>query len=331
MLMEKTKSFISGIGYYAPENILTNSDLEKIVDTSDEWITTRTGIKSRHVAENGETSSVIGIKAAEMAIKNAGIDRDNIDLVITATITPDMVFPATGCLIQEGLGLKHAGAFDLEAACSGFIYSLSIADSFISKGVYKNVLVVATETLSKITNWEDRSTCILFGDGAGAAVISKTDIENQGIINYYLRSAGEHKDLLKVHAGGSLQPASEETVKNKLHTISMIGNEVFKLAIKSMEESARNIIEEAGISMDDIDHIIPHQANIRIIKMLAKQLDCSMDKIIVNLDKYGNTSAASIPIAMAEYVENGTIKRGDKILMVAFGGGMTWGGLLLDY
>lgn len=317
------KACIRGVGFYAPERVLTNKDLEKMVDTSDEWITTRTGIKERHIAAPGETASVIGAKAARVAIENAGLKPRDIDLIITNTITPDMPFPNTSALIADILDIRHAGVFDIEAACSGFIYGLSIASQYIKTGEYNNVLVVSSEILSRITDWQDRSTCVLFGDGAGAAVVSESR-SGSAILATSLGGDGAYRDLLYLPAGGSLHPATEETVKKRMHYMKMEGNATFKVAVTKMCEAAEGILKKAGIKKSEVSLLIPHQANLRIIKMVQKTLELPDEKVLVNLDRYGNTSAATIPIALAEAVSAGRINKGDILVFVAFGGGLTW-------
>ena len=272
----------------------------------------------------------MGAEAARKALKNAGITAKEIDLILTATITPDMVFPATSALIQNIIGAKNAGILDIEAACSGFIYGITIANQFIKTGEYRNILVIASEVLSRITDWEDRSTCVLFGDAAGAAVVSESTSESE-IIATYLGGDGFYKELLYMPAGGSLYPASEETLKNRMHYIKMKGNETFKLAVTKMCESAEIVIKKAGISSEDISLLIPHQANLRIIQAVQKRLNLTDDKVFVNLQRYGNTSAATIPVALAEAVESGKIKRGDIVVLVAFGGGFTWGSAVIRW
>lgn len=324
------KAFISGVGRYIPKKVLTNHDLEKMVDTSDEWITTRTGIKERHIAGEKETTSTMGAIAAERAIENAGLKAKDIDFIITGTITPDMPFPNTSALIADKLGIRNAGVFDLEAACSGFIYGLSIAQQYIRTGEYKNVLVIASETLSRITDWQDRNTCVLFGDGAAAAVVSESHSKSE-ILSTYLGGDGAFADLLYLPAGGSLHPASEKTVQERLHYMKMKGNEVFKPASTKMSEAALHILEKAGLKKSDVNLLIPHQANLRIIKMVQKILELEDEKVFVNLDKYGNTSAATIPIALSEAWEQGKIRKGDVIMFVAFGGGFTWASALIRW
>ena len=325
-------AYISGIGHYTPEKVLTNKDLEKMVETSDEWIVQRTGISERHIAAPGQNTSDLGHQAALRAITMAGIKPDEIDLIMVATISPDMVFPATAALIQEKLQANNAGTLDIEAACTGFIYGLSIASQFIETGKYKNILIVGAETLSRITDWNDRNTCVLFGDGAGAAVVSRAPEGSPSrLIDFYLRGQGRYADLLFLPAGGSAKPASEETVKNGDHYMKMAGKETFKLASTNMANSIKAVLSDNGIQPSEIDWFIPHQANLRIMKMVAKMADIDEEKVVVNIEKYGNTSAATIPIALSEYVGKGLIKRGQKIVTVAFGGGMTWGANLFIF
>lgn len=321
---------ILGVGKYLPENVLTNADLERMVDTTDEWIITRTGIKQRRIAAENEATSDMAVKAAKSALKDANLTPDDIDLIIVATITPDMFFPSTACLIQHKLGARHVPAFDIAVACSGFIYGLAIADQFIKSGVYKHALVVAAEKLSSVTDWEDRATCILFGDGAGAAVLGQ--VEEGGILGVTLGADGSKGDLLQLPAGGSRMPASIKTVENKLHTIKMEGNVLFKHAVKIMAEAALAVTEPLGLKGDDIDIIIPHQANIRILNALAKRMGVDpAKKVYLNIEKYGNMSAASSAVALTEAVEEGRIKKGNIILMDAFGGGLTWGALIIKW
>ncbi|MDD4601378.1 3-oxoacyl-[acyl-carrier-protein] synthase 3 [bioreactor metagenome] len=315
---------ILGIGSYVPEKVITNAELEKMVDTSDAWIVERTGIKERHVAGDGEATSDLATKAAERALLDAGVKAEELDLIIVATVTPDMVFPSVACLVQDNLKACKAAAFDLTAVCSGFIYGLVVGSSFIKSGTYKKVLVIGAETLSKITDWTDRNTAILFGDGAGAVVLGET-LPGHGILGVHLGSDGSGGDLLKVAAGGSRQPTSEKTIADRAHFIQMDGKEVFKFAVKVMGEAASKALEAANISPKEIACLVPHQANLRIIQSAAKRLGLPMDKVVVNVDKYGNTSAASIPIALDEGVKSGRIKNGDVVVIVGFGGGLTWG------
>lgn len=322
------RAYIAGIGIYVPKKILTNFDLEKIVETSDEWIRTRSGIKERHIADDQTSTSHLAVIAANKAIEAAGIKPDEIDAIILGTATPDMLFPSTACLVQNQIGAKEIMAFDISAGCSGFLYGLGVADSMVKNG-YENILVIGAETLSKITDFTDRATCVLFGDGAGAAVIKKTEVDDQGIIASYFAADGADWSLLHQPAGGSRIPATEDSVRKRLHYIKMQGNEVFKLAVRAMIEAATKTLEKVNMSSNDIALLIPHQANIRIIEATAKRLDIPMDRVYVNLNKYGNTSAASIPIALYEALAEGRIKKGDYVLLVSFGAGFTWAGVLL--
>lgn len=324
------KTGIIGVGKYLPENILTNADLERMVDTSDEWIFTRTGIRERRIAAENEATSDMASKAARAALDDAGLRPEDLDLIIVATITPDMFFPSTACVLQDKLGARTVPAFDIAVACSGFIYGLTIAEQFISSGMYDNALVVASEKLSMVTDWEDRSTCVLFGDGAGAAVLGP--VEEGGILGASLGADGSKGHLLRLPAGGSRMPASIKTVENKLHTIKMEGNVLFRHAVKIMAEAALSVTEPLGLKGDDIDIIIPHQANIRILNALATRMGVNPDeKVYLNIEKYGNMSAASSAVALCEAVTEGRIKKGDTILMDAFGGGLTWGALVIEW
>lgn len=321
---------IIGIGSFAPEKILTNKDLEQIVDTSDEWISERTGIKVRHIVADGENTSDIAAKAAERALKDAGLTADDIDLIVVATATPDMLFPSTACLVQNKLKAAKAAAYDLAAGCSGFMYAIVTASQFIKTGLYKHVLVIGAESLSRILDWTDRNTCVLFGDGAGAVVLGEVP-EGYGILGSNLGSDGSGGDLLCLPAGGTSRPATEETVRDRLHFVHMAGNEVFKFAVKVMGEAALNALEHAQIDTSEVDWLIPHQANIRIIQSAAKRLKMPMEKVIVNVDKYGNTSSASIPIALEEAIHDGRIKSGQVITMVGFGAGLTWASAVMRW
>lgn len=324
-----TKAGIVGVGSYLPEKIISNFDFEKIMDTSDEWIRTRTGISERRIVDENEATSDLATKAAIKAINDANLTPQDIDLIIVATITPDMVFPSTACLVQSNINATKAVCFDLEAACSGFIYGITIAKQFIETNTYKHVLVIGSEAMSRILDYEDRSTSILFGDGAGAVVMSSVD--EGGVLSTNLGSDGNGKDYLNIPAGGSKQPASEDTVKNRLHYIKMAGNDVFKFAVRIMQDASVKCIESANLDIQDIDYLIPHQANIRIIEASAKRLKLSMDKVYVNLDRYGNMSAASIPVALDEAYREGKIKKGDNIVLVGFGGGLTWGASVIRW
>jgi len=326
----KVYAGILGIGSFVPEKILTNFDLEKIVDTSDEWITTRTGIKERRIADKSVATSDLATAAAEKALADANLKASDIDLIIVATVTPDMNFPSTACIVQSNLGAKNIPAFDISVGCSGFIYGITIAQQFIENGIYNNVLVIGAETLSKITNWEDRNTCVLFGDGAGAAVIGKVE-KGYGILSSFLGADGEGGKYLYMPAGGSKMPASEETVNKKLHTIFMEGQEVFKFAVKIMDSATIEALNRCGLKAEDIDLLIPHQANTRIIDSAMKRLKLTKDKVYINLDKYGNTSAASVVIALDEAYRNGLIKKGYIVPVVAFGAGLTWGAAVIKW
>lgn len=321
---------LSGTGSYVPERVLTNHDLEKMVDTSDEWITGRTGIRERHISRPDQSVSDLAFEASKKALVAADTDPKELELIIVATATPDMTFPSTGCFLQEKLGAKNAAAFDLSAACSGFLYSLSVANSFIQSGTYRKILVVGAEMLSKITDWNDRTTCVLFGDGAGAVVVEPSG-DGHGILSVNMRSDGAFSELLMLQGGGSRYPASHETVDQGLHFIKMKGNETFKVAVKSMEAIAIETLERHGVQKSQLSLLIPHQANMRIIQAIANRLDLPADKVYVNLEKYGNTSAASIPIALDEAVREGRIKRGDYVMLVAFGGGLTWASALIKW
>lgn len=325
---DKISAGVVGTGKYIPEKVLTNADLEKMVETSDEWITTRVGIKERHIAAKEETTSTMGAIAAERALEAAGIKSEDIDLIITATITPDLPWPATACFIQRHIKAVNAACFDIEAACTGFIYGLELARAYIESGMYKTVLVVAGETLSRITDWEDRNTAILFGDAAGAAVLKPVE-GDRGILSTYLGSDGSKAQLLEMPGGGSRFPASHETIDQRMHYIKMKGNEVFKFAGRAMANANKQALEKAGISIDEVDLLIPHQANMRIIQAAARLSQLPMDKVFLNIEKYGNTSAATTAVALNEAFTEGRLKSGDLCLLVAFGGGFTWGSCLM--
>lgn len=319
---------IAGTGSYFPERILTNADLEKMVDTSDEWITTRTGIKERRIAHKQQATSDLALEASREALKSAGMNAQDIDLIMVATVTPDMFFPSTGCYLQKKLGAGEIPSFDLAAACSGFIYGISIAKGFIESGIYRNILLVGAETLSKVTDWTDRNTCVLFGDGAGAMILSASQ-ENDDVLSVFLGSNGAYSDLLYLPAGGSAHPATLETVNEKLHTMKMLGKEVFKAAVPKMALAAEKALEIADKKPEDIGLFIPHQANMRIIQAVAKKMDISMDRVFVNIHKTGNISAATTITALDEAVKTGRIKKGDLAELVAFGGGFTWGAAVI--
>jgi 3-oxoacyl-[acyl-carrier-protein] synthase-3 len=320
------------IGAYIPSNIMTNADFEKIIDTTDEWITKRTGIKERRISNKDEASSDLGTKAALQAIERANIKKEEIDLVICATVTPDyLCMPSTACLIASKLGLPNIMAFDISAACTGFVYALSIAKAFIESGMKKNVLIIGAETYSSILDYTDRGTCFIFGDGAGAAVIGATNNKEEAIIDINCSSDGDYEDLIKTAGGGSKHPCSQEVLDQKMACIKMKGNETFKLAVKTLTSDVKVMLEKHNLQNADIDHFIPHQANYRIIKAVGEALGLSAEQTVITVDKYGNTSAASIPMAMNYAFENGKIKAGDKVLFDAFGAGLTWGSALFPF
>ena len=324
------RSKIISTGSYLPEKILTNFDLEKIVDTSDEWITERTGIKERRIASENQAASDLAYEASRLALEKASLKAEDIDLLIAATVTGDMPFPSTACILQHRLGAKNAAAFDINAACSGFLYGLYVADSFVRSGMHKRVLIIGAEVLSKITDWEDRTTCVLFGDGAGAAIVEPTE-EERGIISMHINSDGGMWDLLHMPGGGSRYPVSKDSLDKRLHYIKMKGNEIFKVAVRTLEDLVLRILKDNKLDPSQLSLLIPHQANLRIIQATADRLGLPMDKVLINLDKYGNTSAASIPIALDEAVMTGRIKDGDYILLEAFGGGLTWASALIKW
>lgn len=321
---------ITGTGSYAPKKIITNHDLEKLVETSDEWITERTGIKERRIAEKGQCTSDLAYEACKRALKSAGTAPDQIDLIIVATMTPDKILPSVGCVLQEKLGAKKAAAFDIYAACSGFIYGLSVANAFIKSDMYKNVLLVGAEILSRFTDWEDRTTCILFGDGAGAVVIQK-HVGKRGILSTHLHSDGALAELIEVPGGAAQHPASFDTIRKRMHFIKMKGNETFKAAVRSLEGVVQETLEHNGVKPEEIDFLVPHQANLRIIQAMAQRLNMPMEKVVLTLPKYGNTSAASIPMALDEAVRDGRIKENHLLLLEAFGGGLTWASALMRW
>jgi 3-oxoacyl-[acyl-carrier-protein] synthase III len=321
---------ITGWGMAVPERVLTNHDLAQMVDTSDEWIRSRTGIGERHIASPNQSTATLAVDAAIKALTVAKLAPDQVDLIIVASATPEHIFPATACLVQDQIGAIKAGAFDLSAACSGFLYALNMATQAIRSGSLDNVLVIGAETLSKFTDWQDRNTCVLFGDGAGAFVLQSSD-QPGGILSAVLRSDGSGGDLLMIPAGGSHLPASSETVENRQHFIQMNGREVFRFATRVMAKATREAVEAAQLTMDDIKYIIPHQANQRIIDNAASQLEIPLERCIINLERYGNTSTASIPMAICEAVADGRIQLGDHMVMVAFGAGLTWASLVVQW
>lgn len=321
---------ILGTGFYVPEKIMTNADLEKIVETSDEWIVERTGIKERRIAEDNQPMSDLALRAAKAALADAGVAAEDLDLIIVATLTSDRIIPSTACMIQNLLGAKHAAAFDLSAACSGFAYAASVAAQFIETGAYKKALVIGAETLSKYINWEDRNTCVLFGDGAGAAVLGQVE-EDYGILSFDLGSDGSGGDAIQIPSSGSLMPVSKESIDQKLNLIHMNGRDVFKFAVKAMGKTVKNSLAKIDMPQEKIDWLVPHQANIRIIESAAKRLSMPMDKVIVNIHKYGNMSAACIPIALAEAAAAKRFKKGDIIALSGFGAGLTWASCIIRW
>lgn len=323
-------ALIEGLGYSVPEDVMTNKDMEKLVDTTDEWITERTGIKERRIAPKGSANSDISLGAARQALSEAKTDPKDLDGIIVATVTPDMTFPATACFLQHKLGANNAFAFDMQAACTGYIYALAMADSLIKVGMVKKVLVCGSDMLSLLMDFQDRSTCVLFGDGAGAAVLGPGS-DGEGIITSRIHSDGSLWELLYAPGGGTINPICEETIKGRLQYIRMQGNETFKCAVTRIVEVSREVMDDAGIGVEDIDLFIPHQANQRILSAVGKRLGIADDRVYVNLSRFGNTSAASIPIAMAEAYEKGALKKGSVVLLSAFGAGLTWGSALVRF
>jgi 3-oxoacyl-[acyl-carrier-protein] synthase-3 len=321
---------IVGWGMSVPKRIMTNDDWAQLVDTSDEWIRSRTGIVERRIAGEGESTLTLAMEAARRALDVAKLSPAQLDLVIVATVTPEHIFPATACLLQDQLGAINAGAFDLSAGCSGFIYALSLAADSIRAGSYQHILIIGAETLSRIVDWSDRNTCVLFGDGAGAVVVSASEVPG-GILSSVLGSDGSGGDHLMIPAGGSLLPPSHETIDKKLHYTRMNGREVFRFASRTMDRAARQACEKANVQLDDIDLLVPHQANKRIIQSAARSLKLEDDLVFSNLDRYGNTSAASIPIALCEAIEAGRVQRHDHLVLVGFGAGLTWGAIVIQW
>jgi 3-oxoacyl-[acyl-carrier-protein] synthase-3 len=330
--MNKYYAKFTAFGHSVPKKVLTNFDLEKMVDTNDEWIRSRTGMSERHVAAENEAASDFAYQAAINAIESSPIKYRDIDLMICATISGDHPFPSTACIVQKRLGLKGFPAFDISAGCTGFIYAVDMARQYIENGVYKNILVIGVEILTKITNWKDRNTCVLFGDGAGAAIVSRaepTDISR--IIDSFIDADGSQGEFLYQAAGGSRMPASHKTVDENLHTVYMEGNKIYKLAVRSMSTAVDEVIKRNNLSANDVDWVIPHQANLRIIEGVADKLRIPMSKVVVNIEKYANMSSATVPVAMDEAIRSKKIRRGDIIVLVAFGAGLTWGSVLARY
>jgi len=321
---------LAGTGSKVPERILTNADLERMVDTSDEWIVTRTGIRERRISDPGVAVTDLALPAAQDALEMAGVSAADLDIIIVATVTPDRILPSASCTLQERLGASHAAAFDLNAACSGFVYGVSVASGMIAAGTAETVLVIGAETLSKIVDYEDRGTCVLFGDGAGAAVLRPSD-PGHGILASRIRSDGTQGHVLEIPAGGSRMPASHATVDAHGHFIKMKGNELFKFSVRAMETVTRQAVEDAGVSLDQVRFLVPHQANLRIISAVAERLGVGEDRLVLNIDRFGNTSSASIPISLDELLRSGRVMPGDIIGLVAFGGGVTWGAIVLEW
>lgn len=321
---------IVGTGSHLPKKIMTNKEMEQIVETSDEWIKTRTGIEERRILEEEYATSDMATEAAKIALADANLSPEDLDLIIVGTCTPDMPFPATACIVQANLGAQKAAAFDVETACSGFLYALTIGEQFIKTGFYKNVLVIGAETLSRILDWEDRNTCVIFGDGAGAVVLQPVE-QGHGILASHLGADGANGGFLTQPAGGTRMPATVETVENRMHTIKMDGSEVFKFAVRAMGKASMKVLEDSKLGLEDIDLLVPHQANVRIIDAAAKRLKLTKDKVYVNLNRVGNMSAASVPVALDEANKKGLIKKGDIVLLVAFGGGLTWGSSVMRW
>jgi 3-oxoacyl-[acyl-carrier-protein] synthase-3 len=322
---------IAGTGSYLPERILTNHELEAMVDTSDEWIASRTGIRERRIAADGELTSHMAAHAARRALEQAGIDPADVELIIVATITPDTITPATACYVQQHLGALRSVAFDISAACSGFLYALEIARHSIASGAFRNAVIIGAEKLSAFVNWTDRNTCVLFGDGAGAAVLLPSENGHGKILSSHLGTDGAQAELLNIPGGGAACPITIDNVDQQLATLTMQGREVFKHAVNAMRRAAETAIERAGLTTADIDLVIPHQANLRIIDAISERLDVAKDRVFVNLDKYGNTSAAAVAIALDEANRSGAVKTGDHILLVAFGAGLTWASAVIEW
>jgi 3-oxoacyl-[acyl-carrier-protein] synthase-3 len=321
-----------GTGHYVPARVLANTDLEKIVDTSDAWITERTGIRERHVAAEGEASSDMAAHAARRALEAAGLTADQLDLIIVGTVTPDMPLPATAAFVQHKIGARpDCPAFDIAAACAGFIYGLKIADQFIAGGAAKHVLVVGVELLTRVLNWTDRTTCVLFGDGAGAAVLGPAVDETRGLLCSHIYADGSQAESLYIPGGGSRTPATHESVDAGLHFVHMLGQDVFKYAVRALSSASLTALESSCVSKDELSWVVPHQANLRILDAVSKRVGIGLDRFVLNLERYGNTSSASIPIALDEAVRAGKIKAGDSVLMCALGGGFAWGSAVVRF
>ncbi|MDP6559264.1 MAG: beta-ketoacyl-ACP synthase III [Candidatus Binatia bacterium] len=331
MKHQKPKSVVLGTGSELPSRVMTNKELEGIVYTSDEWITARTGIKERRILEEGKSNADLAYYASLRALEDAGLEANDLEAIIMGTVSPDYPFPSSACILEDMLGARGCFSFDVNAACSGFLNALAVADSFVQTGMIRNALVVGSDVLSRLLNWKDRTTCILFGDGAGAVVLSASNDGDRGILSKQLRTDGSYAKTLYVPAGGSLKPATPDTVEKNEHTITMNGKEVFKLAVRSMEEISRATLEEAKVKIEDVALVIPHQANRRIITALAQRLNIPMEKVLVNVNKYGNTSAASVPVALDEARREDRIHPGDIVLLNAFGAGFAWGAAVIRF
>jgi 3-oxoacyl-[acyl-carrier-protein] synthase-3 len=323
------RAAITGLGVAVPDRVMTNEDFERFLDTSDEWITKRTGIKERRIVTAGQSTATLGTAATRAALADAGLEPTDLDLILCATVTPELIFPATACIIQSDIGATDVPAFDLSAACSGFVYGLSIASKFIETRMYRRILVLGAETLSRFADYTDRSSCVIFGDGAGAVVLEPTDEPDRGLLYSVLHADGDGWDYIHVPAGGSRQPATPETVKNHGHFIKMRGRDVYKFAVEKMQWLLGDCMDKCGLTVDDVDLVVPHQVNIRIIQSAAQKFNFPMEKVFVNIDRFGNTSSASIPLAMQNAREAGLIGPGSTLLLVAFGAGLTWAGAVV--
>ncbi len=329
--LKKVRAQITALGMYVPEKRVTNDDLALLVDTTDEWIRERSGISERRIVSDGQANSDLSVKAVENAFQGVDFRPEELDLIIVATVTPDMMFPSTACIVQDKIGARNAWSFDLSGACSGFLYAMATGAQFVQTGRYKKVLVVGTDVMSSILNFEDRSTCVLFGDGAGAILLEPTEDEDVGIIDFLLHSDGAGGKFLYMPAGGSLHPASHETIDKKMHYVHQDGRNVFKYAVKLITQVSRDILERNGYTADDVNLLIPHQANLRIIQSSLERLGLSPDRVVINIDRYANTTAATIPIGLTEAHQQGRIKKGDLLLLASFGAGFTWGSVLLRW
>ena len=329
--MRKVRAQITALGMYVPENRVTNDDLALMVDTTDEWIRERSGISERRIVSDGQANSDSSVKAIENAFQGQDFRPEELDLIIVATVTPDMMFPSTACIVQDKIGAKNAWSFDLSGACSGFLYAMATGAQFVQTGMYKKVLVVGTDVMSSILNFEDRSTCVLLGDGSGAILLEPTEGKNVGIVDFLLHSDGAGGKFLYMPAGGSLHPASHETIDKKMHCVHQDGRNVFKFAVKLITQVCRDILERNGYTAGDVNLLIPHQANMRIIQSSLERLGLSPERVVINIDRYANTTAATIPIGLTEAYQQGRIKKGDLLLLAGFGAGFTWGSVLLRW